>query len=54
MSEAVYDGNGNRIGERTTGNTPKFYENGHLVGEIKDDGSVVNKDGVTVKNIGRH
>ena len=54
MSKKVYDSNGHEKGEVTTGNTPKYYENGHIVGSVKDDGSVVNEYGTKVDDLGKN
>ncbi len=54
MSKKVYDDSGHVKGEVTTGNTPKYYENGSIVGEVKDDGSVINKYGTKVDDLGKN
>lgn len=52
MSIIIRDGDGHVKGEATTGNTPKYYENGYLVGEIKDNGTVVNEYGTKIDDLG--
>lgn len=54
MSKKVYDDRGHVIGEVTTGNTPKYYENGSVVGEVKDDGSVINEHGTKINDLGKN
>lgn len=53
MSKKVYDGNGHVKGEVSTGTTPKYYEHGHFVGSVKDDGKVVNEHGTVVNDLGK-
>ncbi len=53
MSKKVYDERGHVKGEVSTGNTPKYYENGHIVGSVKEDGKVVNEYGTVVNDLGK-